>query len=224
MSVSKDGNIYTQPSISIKLSALHPRFELLQIERVKNELLPKVFDIVKMCAGSNIAVSFDAEEAFRLDIYLYVLTQLISSPELKGYNGIGFVVQAYQKRAFYVIDYIVKLAKSFNKKISVRLVKGAYWDAEIKNAQEQGLQDYPIYTVKEFTDVSYLACARKMLSNHNLIYSQFATHNTYSAAAIEEMAEGVEFEFQKLYGMGTVLHEEIRKGGRRSRIYSSWSI
>lgn len=216
----KREDCYSAPSISVKLSALHPRFELLQRERVFSELFPRVENIVKKCAAKNISVTFDAEKASRLDIYLALLTKLISKDEFAVYNGIGFVVQAYQKRAFVVIDYIIELAKRYNKRIPVRLVKGAYWDFEIKNAQELGLLDYSVFTCKEFTDISYLACAKKIIANKQWIYPQFATHNAYTIAAIQDMCDKDEFEFQKLHGMGDVLHNIVLEQGYISRIYA----
>ncbi|XP_018377629.1 PREDICTED: bifunctional protein PutA-like [Trachymyrmex cornetzi] len=189
---------YSCPSISVKLSALHPRFELLQRERVFRELLPRVENIVRQCAAKNISVTFDAEEANRLDMYLALLTKFISSEEFSFYNGIGFVVQVYQKRAF----------------------PGAYWDFEVKNAQELGLVDYPVFTCKEFTDISYLACAKKILAHKQFIYPQFATHNAYTSAAIQDMGDKDEFEFQKLHGMGDVLHDIVIEQGYISRIYA----
>jgi RHH-type proline utilization regulon transcriptional repressor/proline dehydrogenase/delta 1-pyrroline-5-carboxylate dehydrogenase len=207
------------PSLSVKLTSLNPRLEFLKLPELEEELLPKVIHLARKCMEANIGLTFDAEEARRLDAYLHILTKLVTAHELKEYNYIGFVIQAYQKRAHKVIDYIIKLAKDTGKKIPVRLVKGAYWDSEIKFAQEHGLTDYPVFTRKEFTDVSYLTCAKKLLDNTDYIYPQFATHNANTAAAIIELASGKDFEFQKLKGMGNALHEILVKT-RKVRIYA----
>ena len=198
-----------RPNLSIKLTALYPRLELLHLEDVKKNLVPKLVTMVEKMAQSGISVSFDAEESFRLDIYLEVVTAIISDPKLSKFEGIGFVVQAYQKRALKVLEYIVDLSVSLKKIIPVRLVKGAYWDSEIKHAQTHSLPDYPVFTQKEHTDVNYIACTKYMLSKAESIFPQFATHNAITVATIEEIAGEVDFEFQKLYGMGDALHSEI---------------
>lgn len=214
----KDADLYHRTNLSVKLSALHPRVELAQYERLDKELLPRLFEIVERCKRSNITISFDAEEAFRQDTYLDVVESVYS--RFNGYDGIGFVLQAYSKRTFAIIDYICNLTKAYKRKVPVRLVKGAYWDSEIKLSQEQGLEGYPVFTHKVFTDISYLACATKMIENHDKIYAQFATHNAYTIAAIQEISKGVEFEFQKLHGMGNNLHSQLIAEGHRCRIYS----
>ncbi|MFI4983924.1 MAG: bifunctional proline dehydrogenase/L-glutamate gamma-semialdehyde dehydrogenase PutA [Rickettsiales bacterium] len=214
------GDIYDQLNISIKLTALHPKVLLNKEEQVLAELLPRLVHLCKLAREAEITVSFDAEEATRLDIYLRVLHELIIHAEFKNYHGIGYVVQAYGRRAFYVIDAIIKLAQQTGKKIPVRLVKGAYWDSEIKASQELGLPSYPVFTKKEFTDVSYLACAQKMLAHEDAIYPQFATHNAYTIAAIREIAGRKRFEFQKLQGMGNQLHDKVLEGRSNSRIYA----
>lgn len=217
---NNEGDLYDQTNLSVKLTALHPKVMLRKEKRVMTELMPRLIEITKLCRDANITISFDAEESYRQDIYLKVLTALISNPEFKEYNGIGFVVQAYQKRAFEIIDYVANLGRSLGKKIPVRLVKGAYWDTEIKHAQEQGLEDYPVFTRKEFTDVSYLACAQRIISNVDVIYPQFATHNAHTIASIREIAARSKFEFQKLQGMGNSLHDKVITDGNKCRIYA----
>jgi RHH-type transcriptional regulator, proline utilization regulon repressor / proline dehydrogenase / delta 1-pyrroline-5-carboxylate dehydrogenase len=216
----KQQGIYSAPNLSIKLTALHPRVTLRQEGRVIKELLPKLIIIANKCKEIGITITFDAEEAYRQDIYLQVLTALHQQEGLRNFNGIGFVVQAYQKRALNIIEYIANLAKSLKKVIPIRLVKGAYWDGEIKHAQEYGLKGYPVFTRKEFTDVSYLACAQKILEHTDTLYPQFATHNAYTVAAIKELARGRYFEFQKLQGMGDSLHDILLNEGHNSRIYA----
>jgi len=212
--------LYEQHNLSVKLTALHPQVMLRKEQNVFAELMPKLHEIVKLCRDANITISFDAEESYRQDIYLNVLTALHQHKDFRDFEGIGFVVQGYQKRAFHIIDYIAEMAKQLKKRIPMRLVKGAYWDSEIKHAQENGLPGYPVFTRKDFTDISYLACAKKTLSYHDYIYPQFATHNAHTVAAIIEMAGGKEMEFQKLQGMGDTLHKLIRDEGHQSRIYA----
>lgn len=208
-----------RPNLSVKLTALHPRFELSKMHELELELLPKVVSLVKKIQEKKLTITFDAEEAFRTDAYILFLTKLLKHKSLSDFNGIGLVVQAYQTRSIQVIDYLINLAKEIKKTISIRLVKGAYWDTEIKRAQDLGLESYPVFTVKEYTDLNYLACAEKMLKNNDVIYPQFATHNAVTAATIIEIAGDKKFEFQKLYGMGDALHEELSKH-RSVRIYS----
>lgn len=217
---AKSDNLFEGPNLSVKLTALHPKVTLRQEKRLVEELLPKLITIVEKCQKLSVSISFDAEEAFRQDIYLIILEKLHRHPTLKKFNGIGFVIQGYQKRTFNTIDFIIDLARDLGKIIPVRLVKGAYWDSEIKFAQENGLEGYPVFTRKEFTDVSYLACAQKILANSDVIFPQFATHNAYTIASIKEMAGHKNFEFQKLQGMGDVLHDIILKEGYKSRIYA----
>jgi RHH-type transcriptional regulator, proline utilization regulon repressor / proline dehydrogenase / delta 1-pyrroline-5-carboxylate dehydrogenase len=196
--------------ISIKLSALHPRYELAKVRDVMNELVPKLLALCVMAKSYNISLTVDAEEADRLDLSLDIIEKVFCSPELSGWNGFGLAVQAYQKRAFYVIDWLAALAKSQQKPIMIRLVKGAYWDAEIKVSQEQGFEDYPVFTRKVSTDVSYLACAKKIISYGEYFYPQFATHNAYTVSAVLEMiGTRRDFEFQCLHGMGDALYDEI---------------
>lgn len=216
--------LFEAPGISVKLSALHARYSLTKSERVMNELLPRLADILACAKQAGVAVAIDAEEASRLDIELMLFEKLIADPRFAGWNGIGFVVQGYQKRAFYVIDWLAELAKKHNRIIPLRLVKGAYWDSEIKWAQLSGLPSYPVFTRKEHTDVSYLACAEKILSYKDAFYPQFATHNARTIASIMQVSEQYgwkkgAFEFQRLHGMGEALHNLIVKDVP-SRIYA----
>jgi RHH-type proline utilization regulon transcriptional repressor/proline dehydrogenase/delta 1-pyrroline-5-carboxylate dehydrogenase len=200
------------PGISIKLSALHPRYSRLQRPRVMAELLPRLQSLALLAKGYGIGLNIDAEESERLELSLDLLEALCLDPALAGWDGIGFVVQAYQKRAPYVLDWIVDLARRSGHRLMVRLVKGAYWDSEIKRAQVDGLQGFPVFTRKAHTDVSYLACARKLLEAPDAVFPQFATHNAYTVAAIYQMAEDWRpdrYEFQCLHGMGEGLYDEI---------------
>ncbi len=205
---------YEGPGISIKLSALHPRYSRAQHARVMQELFPRVLGLAELARGYDIGLNIDAEEADRLEISLDLLEALCEAPSLAGWNGIGFVIQAYQKRCPFVIDYVVDLARRSGHRLMVRLVKGAYWDSEIKRAQVDGLEDYPVYTRKAHTDVSYIACARRLLAAPEAVYPQFATHNAHTLAAIHELA-GPEryapgqYEFQCLHGMGEPLYEQV---------------
>ncbi len=207
------------PGISIKLSALHPRYSRLQRPRVMAELLPRLQSLALLAKGYGIGLNIDAEESERLELSLDLLEALCLDPALAGWDGIGFVVQAYQKRAPYVLDWIVDLARRSGHRLMVRLVKGAYWDSEIKRAQVDGLDGFPVFTRKAHTDVSYLACARKLLDAPDAVFPQFATHNAYTVAAIYQMATAMEgvagdwrpdrYEFQCLHGMGEGLYDEI---------------
>lgn len=201
--------LYKKAGVSIKLTALHPRYELLQKERVISELLPKVVELIRLARELNIAISIDAEEANRLDIELELFEIIRLMPEFQGYNGIGFVLQAYQNRAFYVVDYLIDLAKKSGSVIPIRLVKGAYWDSEIKHGQELGIFRFPVFTNKYSSDVSYMACAKKILDNHTHFFPQFATHNAHTISAIMEFAGDKKFEFQRLYGMAEKLYESV---------------
>ena len=228
---ASDGRgIYEGPGISIKLSALHPRYSRAQQERVLGELYPRVLQLVVLARQYDIGLNIDAEETDRLELSLDLLEQLCQAPELAGWNGIGFVIQAYQKRCPYVIDFVIDLARRTGRRIMVRLVKGAYWDSEIKRAQLDGLPDYPVYTRKAHTDVSYVACARKLLAAPEAVYPQFATHNAQTLATIHELAGGNyypgQYEFQCLHGMGEPLYEQVvgsaqaGKLGRPCRVYA----
>jgi RHH-type transcriptional regulator, proline utilization regulon repressor / proline dehydrogenase / delta 1-pyrroline-5-carboxylate dehydrogenase len=203
----KDG-----PGISIKLSALHPRYSRAQYARVMGELLPRVRNLILLAKQYDIGINIDAEEADRLEISLDMLEALAFDPSFAGFEGIGLVVQAYQKRCPFVIDFVVDLARRSGRKFMVRLVKGAYWDAEIKRAQVDGLPGYPVYTRKVYTDVSYLTCARKLLAATDVVYPQFATHNAHSLSVIYTWAkaDGVSnYEFQCLHGMGETLYDQV---------------
>ncbi|MBB4009048.1 trifunctional transcriptional regulator/proline dehydrogenase/L-glutamate gamma-semialdehyde dehydrogenase [Allorhizobium taibaishanense] len=219
--------IYDGPGISIKLSALHPRYSRAKAERVMAELLPRVKALAQLAKGYDIGLNIDAEEADRLELSLDLLEDLCLDPDLAGWDGMGFVVQAYGKRCPFVLDFIIDLARRAQRRIMVRLVKGAYWDAEIKRAQVDGLEDFPVYTRKVHTDVSYIACARKLLDARDVIFPQFATHNAQTLAAIYHLA-GPDFstgsyEFQCLHGMGEPLYDEVvgkAKLDRPCRIYA----
>lgn len=215
--------VYDGNGISVKLSAIHPRYSRAQHARVMDELLPRLKELFLLAKSYNIGLNIDAEEANRLELSLDLMEALVSDPDLAGYNGIGFVVQAYQKRCPFVIDYLVDLARRNNQKLMIRLVKGAYWDSEIKWAQVDGLAGYPLYTRKVHTDISYLACARKLLDAQDAVFPQFATHNAYTLAAIYEMGKGKNFEHQCLHGMGETLYDQVvgeQNLGRRVRIYA----
>ena len=205
--------IYEGPGISIKLSALHPRYSRAQYERVMDELYPRLLSLTLLAKQYDIGLNIDAEEADRLELSLDLLERLCFEPQLAGWNGIGFVIQAYQKRCPYVIDYVIDLARRSRHRLMIRLVKGAYWDSEIKRAQVEGLEGYPVYTRKVYTDVSYVACARKLLSVPEAIYPQFATHNAHTLAAIYQIAGQNyypgQYEFQCLHGMGEPLYEQV---------------
>ena len=215
------------PGISIKLSALHPRYARAQADRVMAELLPRVKGLCELAKRFDIGLNIDAEEADRLELSLDLLESLALDPGLAGWNGLGFVVQGYGKRCPHVIDWIVALARRSGRRIMVRLVKGAYWDAEIKRAQVDGLADFPVYTRKVHTDVAYIACARRLLDAPDAVFPQFATHNAHTLATIHAMA-GPDFatgtyEFQCLHGMGEPLYEEVvgaDKLDRPCRIYA----
>jgi RHH-type proline utilization regulon transcriptional repressor/proline dehydrogenase/delta 1-pyrroline-5-carboxylate dehydrogenase len=215
------------PGISVKLSALHARYGRAQRARVMAELGPRLLALAHLAHRYDIGLNIDAEEADRLDLSLDLLETLCFDPVLAGWNGIGFVLQAYQKRAPFVLDYLIDLAKRSNHRLMVRLVKGAYWDAEIKRAQLDGLDGFPVYSRKIYTDVSYLACAAKLLAEPKWIFPQFATHNAQTLATIyhlagDKLAPG-QYEFQCLHGMGEALYEEVvgsSKLGRPCRVYA----
>jgi len=199
-------------SISIKLSALEPRYTLLQRDRVLRRLGPRVLDLARRAARWGIQFTIDAEEADRLDLSLDVIEELCRDPATRAWPGLGLAVQAYGKRAQDVIEWVAAAARLYERRIAVRLVKGAYWDSEIKRSQERGLHGYPVYTRKLTTDVSYLACAGRLFKHHDVIYPQFATHNAHSIAAILELAPPeASFEFQRLHGMGGLLYAEAAR-------------
>ncbi|HEV7276659.1 MAG TPA: bifunctional proline dehydrogenase/L-glutamate gamma-semialdehyde dehydrogenase PutA [Devosiaceae bacterium] len=214
------------PGISVKLSALHPRYEFGKRERVLDELVERTLALALMARGANMGFNIDAEEAERLDLSLDVIAAVLADPRLAGWDGFGIVVQAYGQRAAPVIDWIGALARSLDRKVMVRLVKGAYWDTEIKRAQVLGLEGFPVFTRKAATDVSFIANARKLLESRDCIYPQFATHNAHSVAAVLHLATELgadtgDFEFQRLHGMGERLHEILAaEAGTRTRIYA----
>ena len=210
--------------VSIKISALHPRYERNKIEDLNKELLPKLIDLCELAKQYNIQLCIDAEENYRLILSLILLEKLSSNSKLAGWHGLGLAVQAYQKRAFYVIDWLNDLAKRDQRIINVRLVKGAYWDSEIKLAQELGISNYPVFTRKSLTDLSWMACAMKLFSMQENIFPQFATHNAYSIAFIEEFGKDKVFEFQRIHGMADVIHDYFNRYSsdnyQKCRIYA----
>ena len=205
-----DQNVFEAPSISVKLSALYPRYELWQRKRALKALVPRLTALAEQARSHNIGLTVDAEEAARLSLSLEIFEFVYRATELAGWNGYGLAVQAYQRRAIVVVRWLQGLARDVGRVIPVRLVKGAYWDTEIKRAQEQGLESYPVFTRKQNTDVSYLACARELLQARDKCYPQFATHNAHAVASILHMAGDTGgYEFQRLHGMGEELYEEI---------------
>jgi RHH-type proline utilization regulon transcriptional repressor/proline dehydrogenase/delta 1-pyrroline-5-carboxylate dehydrogenase len=209
--LSRNPAVAERPGISIKLSALHPRYEAVSRGRVVRELTPKVIELARHAKAHNLGFAIDAEEADRLELSLEVTGRLLADPTVAGWDGIGVAVQAYQKRAAAVIDWIVATAAAVNRRVMVRLVKGAYWDTEVKRAQERGLADYPVFTRKAMTDLCYMDCARRLLTARRHVYPQFATHNALTVATVIAEAGGVAgYEFQRLYGMGEALYEALR--------------
>ncbi|MGR2738067.1 bifunctional proline dehydrogenase/L-glutamate gamma-semialdehyde dehydrogenase PutA [Billgrantia sp. Q4P2] len=217
------GDVRSSPGISVKLSALHPRYEYTHRDTVMNELVPRALELARQAAKANIGFNIDAEEQDRLELSLDVIEALLSDPSLAGWDGFGVVVQAYGRRAAPVIETLYDLAERLDRKIMVRLVKGAYWDTEIKLAQEMGVATFPVFTRKVNTDVSYMACAQLLLDRRDRIYPQFATHNAHTCAAVVAMAgdDKESFEFQRLHGMGESLHHIVKQTeGTRCRIYA----
>jgi RHH-type proline utilization regulon transcriptional repressor/proline dehydrogenase/delta 1-pyrroline-5-carboxylate dehydrogenase len=201
-----------RPGISVKLSALHPRFEAVSRARVMVELVPRVHDLARMARDRELNFTVDAEEADRLELTLDVVAAVLADPALRGWEGFGLAVQAYQKRAPAVIDWLSEQARRLNRRLMVRLVKGAYWDTEVKRGQERGLPDYPVFTRKAMTDLCYDACSRRLLAARDRLYPQFATHNALTVASVIEDAGGVErYEFQRLHGMGEVLYQALQE-------------
>ncbi|WP_240233002.1 bifunctional proline dehydrogenase/L-glutamate gamma-semialdehyde dehydrogenase PutA [Devosia lacusdianchii] len=218
-------SVRENPGISVKLSALHPRYEFAQRHRVMTELVEATRKLALAAKAANMGFNIDAEEADRLDLSLDIIAEVLATPELAGWDGFGVVVQAYGKRVLPLIDWLDATAKSLDRRIMVRLVKGAYWDAEIKRSQVLGLPDYPVFTRKASTDISYIAAARRLFASSS-IYPQFATHNAHTAAAVLHLAAQAgrfndTYEFQRLHGMGERLHEVLRTNhGTRTRIYA----
>ncbi len=210
-------------AISVKLSALHPRFEAVSRELVLSELVPKVLQLARKARDCGLDLTVDAEEADRLELTLDVIAAVLAETSLRGWDGFGLAVQAYQKRAPAVIEWLDETARRLRCRLAVRLVKGAYWDTEIKRAQERGLADYPVFTRKAMTDLCYTACTRKLLAKRPRLYPQFATHNALAVASVIEDAGGVEgYEFQRLYGMGEALYQLLLADYPRAvcRIYA----
>src|SRR5208282_3996985 len=199
-----------RPGISVKLSALHPRFESISRERVLAELKPRLLELARMAKAREIQFTVDAEEADRLELSLDIIGAVLGDPSLRGWEGFGLAVQAYQKRALPLIAWIEDAAVTLGRRLTVRLVKGAYWDTEVKRAQERGLADYPVFTRKAMTDLCYMACVKKLLAARPQLYPQFATHNALTVASVIEDAGGVGgYEFQRLYGMGEPLYRAL---------------
>jgi RHH-type proline utilization regulon transcriptional repressor/proline dehydrogenase/delta 1-pyrroline-5-carboxylate dehydrogenase len=207
-------DIFASPSISVKLSAIHPRFEFGQRDRVLSDLVPRLLDLAQLAMSNHMALTVDTEEADRLMLTLDVFCAVLQDPSLAGWNGLGLALQTYQKRATSVIEMLAGLSAKTGQRIPIRLVKGAYWDAEIKHAQVEGLEGYPVFTRKANTDVSYIACAKMVLANRQAFYPQFATHNAHTIATVTELAgDRLDYEFQRLHGMGEdlygiVMHEK----------------
>lgn len=206
---NSENNVIDANGISVKLSALYSRYHYSHHASVMAILLPRIKALCVCAKNYSLGLSIDAEESERLDISLDIFTALATDKELAGWNGLGFVLQAYQKRAPAVADWLIALAEDTDRRLMVRLVKGAYWDAEIKHAQEQGFKDYPVFTRKANTDLCYQVCAEKLLAAQQSIYPQFATHNAYTACLILAIAEGRDFEFQRLHGMGELLYKHL---------------
>jgi RHH-type proline utilization regulon transcriptional repressor/proline dehydrogenase/delta 1-pyrroline-5-carboxylate dehydrogenase len=218
-------DITARHSISVKLSALHPRYEIAQRDRVMKELRPRLQALVDLAREVGIGLTVDAEEAERLELSLLLIDSVLQSDTLAGYAGFGLAVQAYQRRAYSVLEWLAARTRALGRKITVRLVKGAYWDSEVKRAQERGLESYPVFTRKPSTDVSYLACARFLAGTRDVIYPQFATHNAQTVAYVAEVfgnASGT-FEYQRLHGMGEELYAQVigpEQGGHACRVYA----
>ncbi|MEC9346543.1 MAG: bifunctional proline dehydrogenase/L-glutamate gamma-semialdehyde dehydrogenase PutA [Pseudomonadota bacterium] len=208
---ARGGHLPARPGISVKLSALHPRYEAVNIAELRAELVPRLVDLALTARANDLNMTVDAEEADRLELSLDIIGRVAADPRLAGWDGFGLAIQAYQKRAPAVVDWVIALARHLDRRFMVRLVKGAYWDTEVKRAQERGLDDYPVFTRKPATDVSYIACARKLLAARPDIYPQFATHNALTVATLLQMTgdDPSGFEFQRLHGMGEALYDHL---------------
>ncbi|MGH6873453.1 MAG: proline dehydrogenase family protein, partial [Aestuariivirgaceae bacterium] len=203
-------DVFERPSVSVKLSALHPRYDERAKSRIMVELRARILNLAQKAKAATLGLTIDAEEVNRLELSLELLASLAADPSLDGWNGLGLAVQAYGKRAYSVLEWLDKLARETKRVLPVRLVKGAYWDTEIKRAQEGGYENYPLFTRKVSTDVSYLACARYLLGRRDVFYPQFATHNAHTLAAVYVMAgNDKRFEFQRLHGMGQQLYSSV---------------
>lgn len=218
---AQGSSVYERNGLSIKLSALHPRYSRAQHDRVMAELLPTLTNLILLARQYNIGINIDAEESERLELSLDLMEAICQHPELKDWNGIGFVVQAYGRRAPSVLDYLIDLARRTKRRLMIRLVKGAYWDSEIKKAQVEGQSDFPVFTRKIYTDISYIACARKLLENRDAVFPQFATHNVRTLTTIYALAgknyDPEQYEFQCLHGMGEQLYNKVVQAENLSR-------
>jgi RHH-type proline utilization regulon transcriptional repressor/proline dehydrogenase/delta 1-pyrroline-5-carboxylate dehydrogenase len=211
LSAQPGGSVHARSSISVKLSALEPRYSLLQSGRVAERLVPRMLDLARRAARAGIGLTIDAEEADRLDLSLDIVEALARDAETRDWDGLGLAVQAYGRRAPLVVDWVAALARDAGRRMTIRLVKGAYWDSEIKRAQERGLPSFPVYTSKAATDASYLVCAQRLFAAGDVIHPQFATHNAYTIAAVLDFAPaGASYEFQRLHGMGELLYDAVR--------------
>jgi RHH-type proline utilization regulon transcriptional repressor/proline dehydrogenase/delta 1-pyrroline-5-carboxylate dehydrogenase len=221
---NQSSDIFAADSISVKLSALHPRFEYSQHQRALQEVVPRVVELAQLAMANQIALTIDTEEADRLMLTLDVFSLVLKDPSLEGWNGLGLALQTYQKRAFALIDHLANLSRECGQRIPIRLVKGAYWDSEIKHAQVEGYPGYPVFTRKANTDVSYIACAKKVLAQRQAFYPQFATHNAHTISIVTELAgDRLDYEFQRLHGMGEDLYGVVmsEKGFRHEcRVYA----
>ncbi|MFQ5937931.1 MAG: bifunctional proline dehydrogenase/L-glutamate gamma-semialdehyde dehydrogenase PutA, partial [Acidiferrobacterales bacterium] len=217
-------DVYSAPGVSVKLSALHPRFQYAQRERVLAELVPRVDALTTLASDAGVGITLDAEESESLDLTLDIVEAVYKAARARERHSLGVVVQAYQKRAIHMVAWLIELARRHRCRVPVRLVKGAYWDTDIKHAQQQGLDGYPVFTRKVSTDVSYLACAKRIWAAREVLYPQFATHNAHTAAFVLEMAgDERDFEFQRLHGMGQALYSELvgaEKQNVACRIYA----
>ncbi len=212
--LNEGDDIFARPSISVKLSAIHPRYEEAKRERCLEELVPLLVQLATEARAKGLGLTVDAEETERLEISLEIFAAVLADEALEGWNGFGLAVQAYQKRAIAVIDGLAAMAKRHGKRIPLRLVKGAYWDTEIKHAQINGLEGYPVFTRKAMTDVSFIACTRRLFADPECFYPQFATHNAHTVAAIRAIAgASAEYELQRLHGMGDALYDEMLENG-----------
>ena len=218
------GGFRKSPGISVKLTALHPRFEYTHRDEALAAVIPVVRELAMKAAKADVHFTIDAEEADRLELQMDVFEALLADDELfaNGWRGFGIAIQAYQKRAVPLCDWVIAAARTHGRKLMCRLVKGAYWDTEIKAAQVAGLTDYPVWTRKVATDVSYLACAKKLLDATDAVYPAFATHNANTIGQVKALAAGREFEFQRLHGMGEELYEELvqARGGHRRQAHA----
>ena len=208
------------PGISVKLSALHPRYEPLQAVRCVPDLIAALTALARSAKAADIGLTVDAEESERLEISLDIFAAVLADPGLRGWDGLGLAVQAYQKRALPLVDWVANLARETAHRVPVRLVKGAYWDTEIKVAQQQGYEDYPVFTRKPATDVSWIACASRMLARRDVLYPAFATHNAHSLAVVLETAGDADFEMQRLHGMGEALYGGVVGAACPVRVYA----